>query len=31
MRHNPALNLATFGRWALRDSAAQRQLAPRWA
>lgn len=31
MRHNHALNLAPFGRWALRDKAAQRRLAPRWA
>jgi hypothetical protein len=27
--HNPALNLAPFGRWTLRDKAAQRQLALR--
>jgi len=26
---NPALNLAPFGRWTLRDKAAQRRLAPR--
>ena len=26
---NPALNLAPFGRWALRDKAAQRRLALR--
>jgi len=26
-----ALNLAPFGRWTLRDKAAQRRLAPRWA
>jgi hypothetical protein len=25
---NMALNLAPFGRWTLRDKAAQRQLAP---
>jgi hypothetical protein len=24
---NPALNLAPFGRWTLRDTAAQRRLA----
>ena len=24
---NPALNLAPFGRWTLRDKATQRQLA----
>ena len=28
---NPTLNLAPFGRWTLRDKAAQRRLAPRWA
>jgi hypothetical protein len=28
---NPALNLAPFGRWTLRDEAAQRRLALRWA
>jgi len=27
---NPALNLAPFGRWPLRDKAAQRRLALRW-
>ena len=27
---NPALNLAPFGRWTLRDKAAQRRLALRW-
>ena len=27
----PALNLAPFGRWTLRDKAAQRRLALRWA
>ncbi len=27
MRSNPALNLAPFGRWTLRDEAAQRRLA----
>jgi hypothetical protein len=26
---NPALNLAPFGRWTLRDEAAQRRLALR--
>jgi len=26
---NPALNLAPFGRWTLRDKAAQRRLASR--
>jgi len=26
---NPALNLAPFGRWTLRDKAAQRRLALR--
>jgi hypothetical protein len=31
MRSNPALNLASFGRWTLRDKAAQRRLALRWA
>jgi len=25
------LNLAPFSRWTLRDKAAQRRLAPRWA
>ena len=29
--HNPALNLAPCGRWTLRDKAAQRRLALRWA
>ncbi|MCB4362081.1 hypothetical protein [Quatrionicoccus australiensis] len=29
--HDPALNLAPFGRWTLRDEAAQRRLALRWA
>ena len=29
--HNPALNLAPFGRWTLRDKAAQRRLALRSA
>ncbi len=29
--HNMALNLAPFGRWTLRDKAAQRRLALRWA
>jgi hypothetical protein len=28
---NMALNLAPFGRWTLRDKAAQRRLALRWA
>ena len=28
---NPALNLAPFGRWTLRDRAAHRPLAQRWA
>ena len=28
-RANPALNLAPFGRWTLRDKAAQRRLALR--
>lgn len=28
-RSNPALNLAPFGRWTLRDEAAQRRLALR--
>ena len=28
---NPAFNLAPFGRWTLRDKAAQRRLALRWA
>ena len=27
---NMALNLAPFGRWTLRDKAAQRRLALRW-
>jgi hypothetical protein len=27
MKPNPALNLAPFGRWTLRDEAAQRRLA----
>ena len=26
----PSLNLAPFGRWTLRDEAAQRRLALRW-
>jgi len=30
MRSNPALNLAPFGRWTLRDKAAQRRLALRF-
>jgi hypothetical protein len=29
MTHNMALNLAPFGRWTLRDKAAQRRLALR--
>ena len=28
---NPALNLALFSRWTLREKAAQRRLALRWA
>ena len=28
---NPAVNLAPFGRWTLRDEAAQRRLPQRWA
>jgi hypothetical protein len=28
---NPALNLAPFGRWTLRENTAQRRLAIRWA
>ena len=28
---NMTLNLAPFGRWTLRDKAAQRRLALRWA
>jgi len=31
MTPNMALNLAPFGRWTLRDKAAQRRLALRWA
>ena len=31
VRSNMALNLAPFGRWTLRDKAAQRRLALRWA
>jgi len=27
VKPNPALNLAPFGRWTLRDKAAQRRLA----
>ncbi len=30
MRANPALNLAPFSRWTLRDKAAQRRLALRY-
>ena len=30
-RHNMALNLAPFGRWTLRDKAAQRRFALRYA
>ena len=30
-RPNPALDLAPFGRWTLRDEAAQRRSALRWA
>jgi hypothetical protein len=29
MAANPALNLAPFGRWTLRDKGAQRRLALR--
>jgi hypothetical protein len=29
MKANPALNLAPFGRWTMRDKAAQRRLALR--
>lgn len=29
MSSNPEIDLATFGRWALRDEAAQRRLALR--
>ena len=29
MMPNPALNLTPFGRWTLRDEAAQRRLALR--
>ena len=31
MTPNPTLNLAPFGRWTLRDKAAQRRLASRYA
>jgi len=31
MGANPALNLAPFSRWTLRDKAAQRRLALRYA
>ena len=31
LKANPALNLAPFGRWTLRDKAAQRRLALRYA
>jgi hypothetical protein len=31
LQPNPALNLAPFGRWTLRDKAAQRRLALRYA
>ena len=31
MDQNMALNPAPFGRWTLRDAAAQRRLALRWA
>ncbi|MGB4765835.1 MAG: hypothetical protein WBH09_02890 [Rugosibacter sp.] len=31
MPSSPALNLAPFGRWTLRDKAAQRRLALRYA
>jgi hypothetical protein len=30
MTPNPALNLAPFSRWTLRDKAAQRRLALRY-
>ncbi|MDT9547762.1 MAG: hypothetical protein RI826_10575, partial [Chlorobium phaeovibrioides] len=30
MKSNMALNLAPFGRWTLRDKAAQRRLALRY-
>jgi hypothetical protein len=30
MPNMAALNLAPFGRWTLRDKAAQRRLALRW-
>ncbi len=30
MLHDPALNLAPFSRWALRDKIAQRRLALRY-
>ena len=29
--HNPAVDLAPFGRWTLRDKAAQRRSPPRYA
>jgi hypothetical protein len=29
--HNLAIDLAPFGRWTLRDEAAQRRLSPRYA
>jgi hypothetical protein len=29
-RPNPAVDLVPFGRWTLRDKAAQRRLALRW-
>ena len=28
---NPAVDIAPFGRWTLRDKAAQRRSALRWA
>jgi len=31
MSPNMALNLTPFGRWTLREKAAQRRLALRWA
>lgn len=31
MTANPALNPPPFGRWTLRDKAAQHRLALRWA
>jgi hypothetical protein len=31
MTPNPTIDLAPFGRWTLRDEAAQRRSSPRWA